>query len=113
MNMKVREKMEIFDKAAWQIDGGVPADLVVSHFNTVFKWLNDHEMLSDEGIEEFEDGIDEEASLNENLVTEEGASFLHAHYDDYLRAIAEDKYGSDENGEELEKIYQQYKNENN
>ncbi|MBR3645290.1 MAG: hypothetical protein IKN54_02635 [Lachnospiraceae bacterium] len=28
--------MTIIDKAVWQVDGGVPEDLVVNHFNTVF-----------------------------------------------------------------------------
>lgn len=28
--------MIIIDKAAWQIDGGVPEELVVNHFKTVF-----------------------------------------------------------------------------
>ena len=33
-------------------------------------------MLSEEGKEELEFGIDEEAILTENLVTKEGAEFL-------------------------------------
>ena len=46
--------MVIIDKAAWQIGGGIPEDLVISHFNTVFTWLDDHKMLSAEGKEELE-----------------------------------------------------------
>ena len=46
--------MVIIDKAVWQIDGGIPEDLVISHFNTVFTWLDDHKMLSVEGKEELE-----------------------------------------------------------
>lgn len=101
--------MIIIDKAAWQIDAGIPANLVVSHFNTVFLWLNNHEMLTEAGIEEFEDGIDDCASLNERLVTYEGLTFLQMCYDEYLTVIAKDKYGMDHDGEELEKIYRKYK----
>ena len=57
--------MIIIDKAVWQIDGGVPEELVVNHFKTVFLWLEKHDMLSVEGKEELEDGIDDCASLNE------------------------------------------------
>ncbi|MDE6642198.1 MAG: hypothetical protein K2K63_16935 [Acetatifactor sp.] len=76
--------MLIFDKAAWQIDGGVPEELVVSHFKIVFLWLDKHDMLSAEGKEELEDGIDDCVSLNEELVTEDGIDFLENCYDDYL-----------------------------
>lgn len=100
--------MIIIDKAAWQIDGGIPEDLVVSHFNIVFGWLNAHGMLSEAGKEELKDGIDDCVSLNEEMVTTDGLDFLEACYDEYLTAIAKDKYGIDFNGEELEKIYQKY-----
>lgn len=100
--------MIIIDKAAWQIDGGIPENLVVSHFNTVFKWLENHEMLSEEGKEEFDEGLDDCASLNENMVTDDGLEFLEKCYDEYLTAVAKEKYGLDIDGEELEKIYQKY-----
>ena len=101
--------MKIFDKAAWQIDGGIPTDVVVKHFNIVFTWLDKHEMLSDEGREEFEDGIDDCASLNEDLVTPEGSDFLDKNYDNYLKVLRDGKYGKDFNAVELEKIYLDYK----
>ena len=101
--------MTIYDKAAWQIDGGIPEDLVVSHFRTVFLWLHSHDLLSEEGLEELEDGIDDCAVLHERLVTEEGRDFLDACYDEYLMAVAKDKYGMDHNGEELEKIYRNHR----
>ena len=31
--------LKIFDKAQWQIDGGIPEELVVNHFNLVFLWF--------------------------------------------------------------------------
>ena len=55
--------MLIFDKAAWQIDVGVPEELVVSHFRTVFLWLEKHDMLSAEGKEELEDVSVENAAI--------------------------------------------------
>ena len=33
--------LKIFDKAQWQIDGGIHEELVVNHFNLVFYgWIN-------------------------------------------------------------------------
>lgn len=99
--------MKIIDKAAWQIDGGVPEELVVRHFTTVFSWLSQHKMLSDEGEEEFEDGIDSSASLNEDLVTPDALIFLEKCYDMFLKTVEEEgKYGSDLSATELEKMYQ-------
>lgn len=105
--------MKIIDKAAWQIDGGIPEELVVKHFQIVFLWLDEHEMLSDEGVEELEDGIDSCASLNEDLVTSEGLVFLDACYDKYLKLIETNgMYGSELSVLELEKVYLTYKENN-
>jgi hypothetical protein len=99
----------IIDKAAWQVDGGVPEDLVVNHFQTVFSWLGQHKMLSSEGEEELEDGIDSSASLNEDLVTSEGLAFLEKCYDTFLRSVESiGIYGSEPEADELEKTYLSY-----
>lgn len=101
--------MMIIDKAAWQIDGGVPEEYVVKHFQMIFSWLNQHEMLSDDGKEEFEDGIDSCASLNEDLVTSDAVDFLDECYDECLREIEKNGlYGSDSSTAELEKAYLNY-----
>ena len=41
--------MKIYDKAIWQIDGGIPSNLVVNHFKIVFTWLEKHDMLNEIG----------------------------------------------------------------
>ncbi len=105
--------MRIIDKAAWQIDGGVPEDLVVNHFNTVFLWLSQHDMLTEEGIEELEDGIDDCASINDELVNEDGMRFLETSYDDYLKAVEKEKYGEDVGGTILETVYSSYLSNSN
>ena len=102
--------IKIYDKAEWQIDGGIPSELVVNHFKIVFTWLKKQDMLSEEGKEELEDGIDSEASLNEELLTQEGTSFLDKYYDKFLMVIAKEKYGIDSAIEELDRLYKEYKN---
>jgi hypothetical protein len=76
--------MRIFDKAQWHIDAGEPKAEVVAKIKTVFRFLSEHGLLTDEGKEVFNTGIDSSVSLHERLVNEEGAQFLEAHYDALL-----------------------------
>ena len=76
--------MIIFDKAAWHIDAGEERDEVISKFNDVFAFLYEKNLLSDDGIELYELGIDQSCSLNDSMVTEEGANFLEKYYDQII-----------------------------
>lgn len=73
--------MKIFDKASWQIDNGMSKEVVIAHFEFIFQWLNEHDMLSPDGLEILEIGIDEDVSLHEGLVNESGLIFLNKFYD--------------------------------
>jgi len=81
----------------------------VSHFRIVFKWLHQKHLLSADGEEEYSDGIDDTASLNEELLTDEGLKFLKEYYDVYLKRLTnENKYGNDTNGYILNELYNKY-----
>lgn len=101
------DTVKTIDKAVWQIDGGVPQEKAVSHFRMMFEWLGGHGMLTDEGEQELDEGIDECAVLNDELVNGEGMAFLERCYDDLLKAAAK-FYGSTESLSVLEGIYQKY-----
>ena len=73
--------IKIYDKASWHIDAGEGKDEVLTKLNIVFGFLNDNSLLSDEGEEIFDLGIDTSCSLNENMVTAEGKYFLDTKYD--------------------------------
>ena len=77
--------MKIFDKAAWQIDGGVSFNDVKRHFELVIKWLEKRNLLSSDGREISDIGVDESFSLNESMVTGEGADFLEQYYDELIK----------------------------
>ena len=96
--------MKTIDKAVWQTDGGVPEDKVVSHFRTVFEWFCRKGMLTQDGEQELEEGIDDCAVLNDELVNGQGMAFLEECYDSYLKEAA-DFYGGDTDGKILEEIY--------
>jgi hypothetical protein len=76
--------MQVFDKAQWHIDAGEPANEVIARLKVVFQFLAERGLLSAEGKEIWQFGIDSSASLHERLVNEEGAKFLSAHYDDLI-----------------------------
>ena len=82
--------MKIYDKAKWQMDGGMEKKMVIEHFECVFRWLLNHHMLSEDGQEMLESGIDGELSLNTEMVTKEGADFLDMYYDDLIKQSSYD-----------------------
>ena len=76
--------MKIFDKAQWHIDSGEDQSDVVAKFKKVFLFLNIHNMLSTDGLEIYELGIDSSVSLNEKMVTQDGKNFLEKYYDEVI-----------------------------
>lgn len=97
--------MTIYDKAAWQIDHGVSPKLAVEHFELVFRWLEKKGMLSAEGKEILDIGIDDSASLNERYLEEEGIQFLDQYYD---VLITKSKYDVAVEEKLLEECYSQF-----
>lgn len=77
--------MKIYDKAKWHIDSHIPKNTVIEHFDFIFHWLKEHNMLNENGKEEINVGIDEEISLNSSMLTSEGELFLDKYYDELLR----------------------------
>ncbi|MDR2132556.1 MAG: hypothetical protein LBP30_04335 [Clostridiales Family XIII bacterium] len=74
--------MRIYDKAEWQIDGGIDKSSVSEHFKLLFEWLNENGLLNDDGKEICELGSFSEVSLHSELLTDLGRSFIENHYDD-------------------------------
>lgn len=73
--------MKIYDKAAWHIDGGEKKEDVLKRFSIIFSYLAKNNMLTDEGKEILELGIDSSVSLHERMVNESGKTFLDNEYD--------------------------------
>lgn len=94
--------MKIYDKANWQIDGGVSQKTVVKHFKLVFEWLKDHNYLNNNGIEVLELDDFGNASLNDSLLTKEGNHFVSRYYDKLVKEVP---YGDDSILEMLDAMY--------
>lgn len=81
--------MKIYDKAQWHIDAGEDPHEVIGKFQEVFSFLEAHKMLSDDGLEIFEFGIDSSVSLNDKMVSQEGKQFLEKYYDVVINCKAQ------------------------
>ena len=79
----------VYDKAAWHIDVGVPTAMVLKHFEFILKWANDHYLLSGDGKEVLEFGVDESVSLHSNMFTPRGNRFMEMYYDAFVSATEE------------------------
>lgn len=84
------EKLKIFDKASWHIDNGFAEDEVIEKFTVIFTFLKENDMLNEEGLEFFADGLDDSISLNENVVNENGFEFLEKYYDKVINCSSKD-----------------------
>ena len=73
--------VKIYDKAKWHIEAGIDANEVINRFKNIFAFLENQKMLSNDGKEIVEIGIDSNVSLNEKMVNDNGRKFLDACYD--------------------------------
>ena len=79
----VTEEFIIFDKVKWYKDEN--QDTIKEWLDFLLKSLSDNNLLSEEGKEIFlEFGIDDELSLNSDLLTAEGVAFLKTRYKKFV-----------------------------
>lgn len=72
--------MTIYDKANWHIDYGENEKEVLAKYSLWMEYLHERNMLSHEGEELFELGVDDSFSLTDVMVTKEGNTFLEREY---------------------------------
>ena len=91
--------MIIFDKASWHVDAGEPKEEVIKKFRSVFYFLHTNHLLSSDGEELYDLGLDGSTSLHEGLVTPEGKEFLEREYDKIINL------SSSQIGNRLQELY--------
>ena len=79
-------KLKIYDKVAWQLDGGMEKESVIEHFSFILNWCHINNLLLPEGEETLAFGVDESCSLHERMFTEIGNKFMATHYDKVANA---------------------------
>ena len=82
-------KTLVYDKASWHIDAGEPADRVLAHFKFIMNWCKQNNLLSEEGEEIVEFGIDDSISIHSRLLNERGNLFMAKYYDMFITANKE------------------------
>ena len=93
--------MVVYDKAKWQIAGGIIAENVIEHFSFMFNWLGKNSLLSEYGEFTWKSGVDESSILSDEMVTSEGKAFLDEKYDLYIGQI---EYGVNEDSGVLDQM---------
>lgn len=76
----------VYDKASWHIDAGEPKRSVLAHFTFIMFWCDQNNLLSDEGAEILELGIDDSISLHSRLLNDRGNVFMTKYYDMFISA---------------------------
>lgn len=82
-------KTIVYDKASWHIDAGESASRVLAHFKFIMSWCNKNSLLSDEGKEILEFGIDDSISIHSRLLNERGNNFMSKFYNTFISAQSE------------------------
>ncbi|GAA0087682.1 hypothetical protein ACV3X1_01720 [Clostridium perfringens] len=79
--------MKVYDKAKWHNNGENNELNVKAYFQNLMELLLKNNMLSEDGREILDIGIDNDFSLNSKLVNEKGNLFLGKNYDEILSSI--------------------------
>ncbi len=73
--------LKIYDKAQWHIDGGEKKEIIVDKMKNLFSFLDSKGLLTNEGKEIMDIGIDASVSIHEKMLTEIGNRFMDKCYD--------------------------------
>lgn len=93
---------KIYDKASWHIDNGCDKSEVIKKFENVLSFLNANSLLSNDGKEIFELGVDSSISINESMLNKIGNEFMTKYYDSVINDT------SDTIGEKLSDMFKQF-----
>lgn len=88
-------KTTVYDKASWHIDAGEPRNGVIEHFKFILSWCKKNNLLSTEGEEIFEFGVDDSISIHSRLLNERGNLFMAKFYDSFISARSEQGFEMD------------------
>lgn len=73
--------LKIYDKAQWHIDAGENSGVVIDKLKAVLEFLDKEGMLTSEGKEIMDLGVDSSVSIHERMLTEKGRNFMESNYD--------------------------------
>jgi len=80
----------VYDKVSWHYPEGKNCSNLEAakvHFFAVMKWLKKNSLLSAEGEEILELGIDSDFSITSSMLNEKGNEVFKKHYSSWLKTI--------------------------
>jgi hypothetical protein len=80
----------VYDKISWHYPEGQNCPSLNAaklHFVIVLEWLKKNNLLSDEGEEIIEVGIDADFSITSSMLNKKGNSILEKNYSDWLKSV--------------------------
>lgn len=83
-------KIKVYDKVSWHYPEGKDCpniDAAKGHFQVVMKWLAENNLLTKEGKEIYDLGIDSNFSITSSMLTERGNHVFENYYSKWLKAI--------------------------
>ena len=81
--------LKIYDKAQWHIDAGEDPAVVIAKLKKVFSFLDAKRMLTDEGKEILDLGVDSSVSIHERMLNDMGNQFMEQCYDKVINSDPE------------------------
>ena len=100
---RTKEDHVTYDKVSWHFPEGAGCASVLEatqHLEVLMNWLACKRLLTDEGLEVLDIGIDSDFALISSMLTLDGNRLLQLRYDDWIRCL---EYGKQPNVELLER----------
>jgi hypothetical protein len=79
-------KFQIYEKLEWHAGDPLLAKKIKSMMIELMRWLADKKLLTDEGLEILELGIDSGFSLHTRMLTQQGNEILSKSYDKWIES---------------------------
>ena len=80
--------LKIYDKAQWHIDAGENSGAVIDKLKVVLEFIDQEGMLTSEGKEIMDLGVDSSISIHERMLTDKGRNFMESNYDKLMHLSA-------------------------
>lgn len=80
--------LKVYDKAQWHIDAGEDSGAVIDKLRIVLEFLDKEGMLTSEGKEIIDLGVDSSISIHERMLTEKGINFMESNYNKLINLPA-------------------------
>ena len=83
-------KIKVYDKVSWHFPEGKNCpdiETAKSHFKIIMTWLSKNNLLTEEGKESYDLGIDDDFAITTLMLTDRGNTIFEKHYSKWLKKM--------------------------